>query len=128
MNPQATVKFEHSQFFQREQKECREGKSLFSIWKTAVTKCLRMPHLLHSSTPQKHTEEMLINHCCFPGQWIVPCLSCSDNRTCDWREIMWQPHGCQYSVLDKPELQQCVEGRKVSNRFCSLISCYLLEY
>ncbi|XP_025009788.2 cadherin-like and PC-esterase domain-containing protein 1 isoform X1 [Gallus gallus] len=47
------------------------------------------------------------------GQWIVPCLSCSDNRTCDWREIMWQPHGCQYSVLDKPELQQCVEGRKI---------------
>ncbi|NXO58330.1 CPED1 protein, partial [Aramus guarauna] len=47
------------------------------------------------------------------GQWIVPCLSCSDNRTCDWREIMWQPHGCQYSVLAKPELQRCVEGRKI---------------
>ncbi|NXL86598.1 CPED1 protein, partial [Alectura lathami] len=47
------------------------------------------------------------------GQWIVPCLSCSDNRTCDWREIMWQPHGCQYSVLAKPELQQCVEGRRI---------------
>uniref|UniRef100_A0A8C3T5K9 Cadherin like and PC-esterase domain containing 1 n=1 Tax=Chelydra serpentina TaxID=8475 RepID=A0A8C3T5K9_CHESE len=47
------------------------------------------------------------------GQWIVPCLSCSDNRTCDWREITWQPHNCQYSVLTKPALQQCVEGRKV---------------
>uniref|UniRef100_A0A8C8VF66 Cadherin like and PC-esterase domain containing 1 n=1 Tax=Pelusios castaneus TaxID=367368 RepID=A0A8C8VF66_9SAUR len=47
------------------------------------------------------------------GQWIVPCLSCSDNRTCDWREITWQPHNCQYSVLTKPELQQCIEGRKV---------------
>uniref|UniRef100_A0A674IH76 Cadherin like and PC-esterase domain containing 1 n=1 Tax=Terrapene triunguis TaxID=2587831 RepID=A0A674IH76_9SAUR len=47
------------------------------------------------------------------GQWIVPCLSCADNRTCDWREITWQPHNCQYSVLTKPELQQCVEGRKV---------------
>ncbi|XP_074871153.1 cadherin-like and PC-esterase domain-containing protein 1 [Carettochelys insculpta] len=47
------------------------------------------------------------------GQWIVPCLSCSDNRTCDWREITWQPHNCQYSVLAKPELQQCVEDRKV---------------
>uniref|UniRef100_A0A8D0EVK6 Cadherin-like beta-sandwich-like domain-containing protein n=1 Tax=Strix occidentalis caurina TaxID=311401 RepID=A0A8D0EVK6_STROC len=44
------------------------------------------------------------------GQWIVPCLSCSDNRTCDWREITWQPHGCQYSVLAKSELQRCVEG------------------
>uniref|UniRef100_A0A8B9NW85 Cadherin like and PC-esterase domain containing 1 n=1 Tax=Apteryx owenii TaxID=8824 RepID=A0A8B9NW85_APTOW len=51
------------------------------------------------------------------GQWIVPCLSCSDNRTCDWREIMWQPHGCQYSVLARPELQQCVEGRRVGNGF-----------
>ncbi|NXA63355.1 CPED1 protein, partial [Mohoua ochrocephala] len=47
------------------------------------------------------------------GQWIVPCLSCSDNRTCDWREITWQPHGCQYSVLAKPELQRCMEGRRV---------------
>ncbi|XP_014733193.1 PREDICTED: cadherin-like and PC-esterase domain-containing protein 1 isoform X2 [Sturnus vulgaris] len=47
------------------------------------------------------------------GQWIVPCLSCSDNRTCDWREITWQPHGCQYSVLAKPELQRCVEGRRI---------------
>ncbi|XP_027664839.2 cadherin-like and PC-esterase domain-containing protein 1 [Falco cherrug] len=47
------------------------------------------------------------------GQWIVPCLSCSDNRTCDWREITWQPHGCQYSVLAKPELQRCMEGRKI---------------
>ncbi|XP_074683685.1 cadherin-like and PC-esterase domain-containing protein 1 isoform X3 [Strix aluco] len=46
------------------------------------------------------------------GQWIVPCLSCSDNRTCDWREITWQPHGCQYSVLAKSELQRCVEGRR----------------
>uniref|UniRef100_A0A8D0GGS8 Cadherin like and PC-esterase domain containing 1 n=1 Tax=Sphenodon punctatus TaxID=8508 RepID=A0A8D0GGS8_SPHPU len=51
------------------------------------------------------------------GHWIVPCLSCSDNRTCDWREIAWQPHSCQYPVLTKPELQQCVENRKVGNRF-----------
>ncbi|NWV20996.1 CPED1 protein, partial [Origma solitaria] len=47
------------------------------------------------------------------GQWIVPCLSCSDNRTCDWREITWQPHGCRYSVLAKPELQRCMEGRRI---------------
>lgn len=47
------------------------------------------------------------------GQWIVPCLSCSDNRTCDWREITWQPHNCQYGVLSKPQLQQCLEGRKI---------------
>ncbi|XP_051488140.1 cadherin-like and PC-esterase domain-containing protein 1 isoform X2 [Apus apus] len=47
------------------------------------------------------------------GQWIVPCLSCSDNRTCDWRAITWQPHGCRYSALAKPELQRCVEGRRI---------------
>ncbi|KAM9203526.1 cadherin-like and PC-esterase domain-containing protein 1 [Mergus octosetaceus] len=47
------------------------------------------------------------------GQWIVPCLSCSDNRTCDWRAITWQPHNCQHSVLAKPELQRCVEGRRI---------------
>ncbi|XP_004677226.1 PREDICTED: cadherin-like and PC-esterase domain-containing protein 1 isoform X1 [Condylura cristata] len=47
------------------------------------------------------------------GQWIVPCLSCSDNRTCDWREITWQPHHCQYGVLTKPQLQQCLGGRKI---------------
>ncbi|XP_053464561.1 cadherin-like and PC-esterase domain-containing protein 1 isoform X2 [Nycticebus coucang] len=48
------------------------------------------------------------------GQWIVPCLSCSDNRTCDWRKITWQPHNCQYGVLTKSQLQQCFGGRKVS--------------
>uniref|UniRef100_A0A673V5R4 Cadherin like and PC-esterase domain containing 1 n=1 Tax=Suricata suricatta TaxID=37032 RepID=A0A673V5R4_SURSU len=47
------------------------------------------------------------------GQWIVPCLSCSDNRTCDWREITWQPQNCQYGVLTKPQLQRCLGGRKI---------------
>ncbi|XP_007951008.1 cadherin-like and PC-esterase domain-containing protein 1 [Orycteropus afer afer] len=47
------------------------------------------------------------------GQWIVPCLSCSDNRTCDWREITWQPHNCRYGILTKPQLQQCLRGRKI---------------
>ncbi|XP_005402369.1 PREDICTED: cadherin-like and PC-esterase domain-containing protein 1 isoform X2 [Chinchilla lanigera] len=47
------------------------------------------------------------------GQWIVPCLSCSDNRTCDWREITWQPQNCQHLVLTKPQLQQCLRGRKI---------------
>ncbi|KAM7121582.1 cadherin-like and PC-esterase domain-containing protein 1 isoform 2-T2 [Molossus nigricans] len=47
------------------------------------------------------------------GQWIVPCLSCSDNRTCDWREITWQPHNCQYGVLTKRQLQRCLGGKKV---------------
>lgn len=47
------------------------------------------------------------------GQWIVPCLSCSDNRTCDWRQITWQPYNCQYPVINKLELQQCLQSKKV---------------
>lgn len=52
---------------------------------------------------------------CILGQWIVPCLTCSDNRTCDWREITWQPHNCHHDILTKPELQQCLQGRKVGS-------------
>ncbi|XP_053575169.1 cadherin-like and PC-esterase domain-containing protein 1 [Bombina bombina] len=47
------------------------------------------------------------------GQWIVPCLSCTDNRTCDWRAISWQPYNCQHPVLLKNELQQCLKERKI---------------
>ncbi|XP_060100818.1 cadherin-like and PC-esterase domain-containing protein 1 [Heteronotia binoei] len=47
------------------------------------------------------------------GQWIVPCLSCSDNRTCDWRQIAWQPRNCQYPVINKLKLQQCLERKKI---------------
>ncbi|XP_029902090.1 cadherin-like and PC-esterase domain-containing protein 1 isoform X2 [Myripristis murdjan] len=48
-----------------------------------------------------------------PGQWVVPCLSCADNRTCDWREVAWQPEGCYHPVLDHPQLQDCMTDRKV---------------
>lgn len=48
-----------------------------------------------------------------PGRWVVPCLSCSDNRTCDWREVTWRPDSCYHPVLDRPQLQQCMMDRKV---------------
>ncbi|XP_072234102.1 cadherin-like and PC-esterase domain-containing protein 1 [Leuresthes tenuis] len=48
-----------------------------------------------------------------PGRWVVPCLSCSDNRTCDWREVAWQPDGCHHLVVDRPQLQACMTDRKV---------------
>ncbi|CAN9508353.1 unnamed protein product [Ophioblennius macclurei] len=48
-----------------------------------------------------------------PGRWVVPCLSCSDNRTCDWREVAWQPDGCSHPVVDRPQLQDCMRDRKV---------------
>ncbi|KAJ8333297.1 hypothetical protein SKAU_G00421930 [Synaphobranchus kaupii] len=48
-----------------------------------------------------------------PGRWVVPCLSCSDNRTCDWREVSWQPYDCYHPVLSRPQLQSCMMDRKV---------------
>ncbi|XP_068162506.1 cadherin-like and PC-esterase domain-containing protein 1 isoform X3 [Antennarius striatus] len=48
-----------------------------------------------------------------PGQWVVPCLSCSDNRTCDWRAVAWQPEGCSHPVVGRLQLQDCLRDRKV---------------
>lgn len=48
-----------------------------------------------------------------PGRWVVPCLSCSDNRTCDWREVAWQPDGCYHPLVDRPLLQDCMMDRKL---------------
>ncbi|XP_026218762.1 cadherin-like and PC-esterase domain-containing protein 1 isoform X2 [Anabas testudineus] len=48
-----------------------------------------------------------------PGQWVVPCLSCTDNRTCDWREVAWQPDDCYHQLVDRPMLQDCMMDRKV---------------
>ncbi|KAJ8249943.1 hypothetical protein COCON_G00231590 [Conger conger] len=48
-----------------------------------------------------------------PGRWVVPCLSCYDNRTCDWREVSWQPYGCHHPALTRPQLQTCLTDRKV---------------
>lgn len=47
------------------------------------------------------------------GQWVVPCLSCSDNRTCDWRAATWQPDGCYHPLVQRPLLQRCLMGRKL---------------
>ncbi|XP_048405213.2 cadherin-like and PC-esterase domain-containing protein 1 isoform X2 [Stegostoma tigrinum] len=47
------------------------------------------------------------------GQWVVPCLSCSDNQTCDWQKARWQPEKCQHLTPTKSQLQQCMNGRKV---------------
>ncbi|XP_014876601.1 cadherin-like and PC-esterase domain-containing protein 1 isoform X1 [Poecilia latipinna] len=47
------------------------------------------------------------------GRWVVPCLSCSDNRTCDWREVTWQPDDCYHPPVRRPLLQDCMSHRKV---------------
>lgn len=51
--------------------------------------------------------------CLFTGRWVVPCLSCSDNRTCDWRDVVWQPDSCYHPVLEQPQLQRCMMDKKV---------------
>ncbi|XP_029017858.1 cadherin-like and PC-esterase domain-containing protein 1 isoform X2 [Betta splendens] len=48
-----------------------------------------------------------------PGRWEVPCLSCSDKRTCDWRAVAWQPDSCYHRLVDRPLLQDCMTDRKV---------------
>ncbi|XP_047245776.1 cadherin-like and PC-esterase domain-containing protein 1 isoform X3 [Girardinichthys multiradiatus] len=48
-----------------------------------------------------------------PGRWVIPCLSCSDNRTCDWREVTWQPDGCYHTLVERLLLQDCMMDRKV---------------
>uniref|UniRef100_W5NFN7 Cadherin like and PC-esterase domain containing 1 n=1 Tax=Lepisosteus oculatus TaxID=7918 RepID=W5NFN7_LEPOC len=59
---------------------------------------------------QGHTQACLSGDA--RGRWVVPCLSCSDNRTCDWREVTWQPDHCYHPVLDRLQLQACMKERK----------------
>ncbi|XP_069760014.1 cadherin-like and PC-esterase domain-containing protein 1 isoform X2 [Narcine bancroftii] len=47
------------------------------------------------------------------GKWFVPCLSCLENRTCDWQKARWQPDNCRHLSPTKMQLQQCMSGRKV---------------
>ncbi|XP_023206089.1 cadherin-like and PC-esterase domain-containing protein 1 isoform X2 [Xiphophorus maculatus] len=69
--------------------------------------CGLQPHLL----PQSPVRPCGSGH--VPGRWVVPCLSCSDNRTCDWREVVWQPDGCYHPLVRRPLLQDCMANRKV---------------
>eukprot|EP00062_Callorhinchus_milii_P019195 gi/632973461/ref/XP_007903166.1/ PREDICTED: cadherin-like and PC-esterase domain-containing protein 1 isoform X2 [Callorhinchus milii] len=46
------------------------------------------------------------------GQWVVPCLSCFDNQTCDWQKARWQPHNCHHLALTRSQLQQCMKGKR----------------
>ncbi|XP_032444646.1 cadherin-like and PC-esterase domain-containing protein 1 isoform X2 [Xiphophorus hellerii] len=69
--------------------------------------CGLQPHL----PPQSPVRPCGSGH--VPGRWVVPCLSCSDNRTCDWREVVWQPDGCYHPPVRRPLLQDCMADRKV---------------
>lgn len=71
----------------------------------------------HSCGLQPYIQTQSSLHTCSsghqPGRWVVPCLSCSDNRTCDWREVAWQPDGCYHPLVERPLLQDCMTDRKV---------------
>ncbi|KAM9328427.1 LOW QUALITY PROTEIN: cadherin-like and PC-esterase domain-containing protein 1 [Pholidichthys leucotaenia] len=70
--------------------------------------------LKHFSHMIKHLLSAPITHFTYQlGRWVVPCLSCFDNRTCDWREVFWQPDNCHYPLVDRPLLQDCMRDRKV---------------
>ncbi|XP_014876602.1 cadherin-like and PC-esterase domain-containing protein 1 isoform X2 [Poecilia latipinna] len=69
--------------------------------------CGLQPHL----PPQSPVQPCSSGH--VPGRWVVPCLSCSDNRTCDWREVTWQPDDCYHPPVRRPLLQDCMSHRKV---------------
>ncbi|KAK5849502.1 hypothetical protein PBY51_009140 [Eleginops maclovinus] len=47
-----------------------------------------------------------------PGVWVVPCLTCSDNRTCDWREVTWQPNGCYHPQVPPPPAASLSDGQE----------------
>lgn len=51
--------------------------------------------------------------CFYPGQWLVPCEKCSDERSCDWDKARWQPHDCRYREISQSEARQCLAGKKV---------------
>ncbi|XP_030828397.1 cadherin-like and PC-esterase domain-containing protein 1 isoform X2 [Strongylocentrotus purpuratus] len=48
-----------------------------------------------------------------PGQWLVPCEKCSDERSCDWDKARWQPHDCRYREISQSEARQCLAGKKL---------------
>ncbi|XP_028250019.1 cadherin-like and PC-esterase domain-containing protein 1 isoform X2 [Parambassis ranga] len=79
--------------------------------------CGLLVHPTHSCGLQPHVMSQHPVQTCssghVPGRWVVPCLSCSDNRTCDWRRISWHPDGCYHRLVDGPLLQDCMRDRKV---------------
>ncbi|XP_054163074.1 cadherin-like and PC-esterase domain-containing protein 1 [Oppia nitens] len=47
------------------------------------------------------------------GQWLVPCVSCSNSSSCYWHEVRWDPINCHYPTLSQNRLQQCLTNKKI---------------
>ncbi|XP_041457826.1 cadherin-like and PC-esterase domain-containing protein 1 isoform X1 [Lytechinus variegatus] len=67
-------------------------------WSEVVTKATGLPFCTSGSAP---------------GQWLVPCEKCSDERSCDWDKAKWQPHDCQHREFSQSEVKQCLAGKKL---------------
>ncbi|PFX21920.1 Cadherin-like and PC-esterase domain-containing protein 1 [Stylophora pistillata] len=69
-----------------------------STWKTFLSKQKELPHC--------ETGHEL-------GRWVLPCASCDDPASCFWRQTVWSPLTCQYSVFSKNHTRNCLANRKI---------------
>lgn len=58
---------------------------------------------------------LVIKRACFmlTGRWVLPCASCDDSNSCYWREAVWTPRTCRYSVLSRDDARKCLANKKV---------------
>jgi len=49
----------------------------------------------------------------FIGRWVLPCTRCDDSNSCYWREAVWAPYSCHYSVLSRDDTRTCLANKKV---------------
>ncbi|CAH3114472.1 unnamed protein product [Pocillopora meandrina] len=77
---------------------CGLEKLSESTWKTFLSKQKELPHCEtgHES-----------------GRWVLPCASCDYPSSCFWRQTVWSPLTCQYSVFSKNYTRACLANKKI---------------
>ncbi|KAJ6216071.1 hypothetical protein RDWZM_010571 [Blomia tropicalis] len=49
-----------------------------------------------------------------PGQWMLPCLDCSNESTCKWDRLQWIPYNCSYELINSDQtLSQCFHHKHI---------------
>ncbi|XP_029658477.1 cadherin-like and PC-esterase domain-containing protein 1 [Octopus sinensis] len=48
-----------------------------------------------------------------PGQWVVPCSTCSSTALCYWQKAIWQPKSCTHRWFPRNQLQKCFTNKKL---------------
>lgn len=56
---------------------------------------------------------LMLSVALFSGLWVVPCRSCSNDKTCVWEKATWLANDCFYKQFSPPSLQQCLRGKKL---------------